>query len=92
MKELSSYRFHIDIDGHGPSYGLFLKLLSGGLVLKVQSPDRCVQWYYDRLVPEVNFVPVREDLSDRSRSSRITASLRSRPRRSRGAVANSRSL
>ncbi len=64
-KELSNYRFHIDIDGHASSYaGLFLKLLSGGLVLKVQSPERCVQWYYDRLLPGVNFVPVRSDLSD----------------------------
>ena len=64
-KDLSRYRFHIDIDGHAASYaGLFRKLLSGGLVLKVQSPDRCVQWYYDRLVPGINFVPVREDLSD----------------------------
>jgi hypothetical protein len=64
-KNLSSSRFHIDIDGHASSYaGLFLKLLSGGLVLKVQSPDHCVQWYYDRLVPGVNFVPVRGDLSD----------------------------
>ncbi len=64
-QKLSSYRFHIDIDGHASSYtGLFLKLLSGGLVLKVQSPERCVQWYYDRLVPGVNFVPVRSDFSD----------------------------
>ena len=64
-KELSNYRFHIDIDGHASSFaGLFLKLLSGGLVLKVQSPEDCVQWYYDRLVPGVNFVPVRSDMSD----------------------------
>ncbi len=64
-KELSNYCFHIDIDGHASSYaGLFLKLLSGGLVLKVQSPDRCVQWYYDQLLPGVNFVPVRSDLGD----------------------------
>ncbi len=64
-KELSNYRFHVDIDGHAASFaGLFLKLLSGGLVLKVQSPEGCVQWYYDRLVPGENYVPVRSDLSD----------------------------
>lgn len=64
-KELSNFRFHIDIDGHASSYaGLFLKLLSGGLVLKVESPERCVQWYYDRLVPGENFVSVRSDLGD----------------------------
>lgn len=64
-RELNNYRFHIDIDGHASSYsGLFRKLLSGGLVLKVQSPEGCRQWYYDHLVPGVNFVSVRSDLSD----------------------------
>jgi len=64
-RELSNYRFHVDIDGHASSYsGLFRKLLSGGLVLKVESPEGCRQWYYDQLVPGVNFVPVRSDLSD----------------------------
>ncbi len=33
-------------------------------MLKVQSPEECRQWYYDQLVSEVNFVPVRSDLSD----------------------------
>ena len=51
-KKLSNYRFHIDIDGHASSYaGLFLKLLSGGLVLKVASPERCVQWYVRPAAP-----------------------------------------
>ena len=64
-RRLSNYRFHIDIDGHASSYGgLFRKLLSGGLVLKVESPEGCRQWYYDQLVPGMNFVPVRSDLSD----------------------------
>ncbi len=64
-KELSNYRFHIDIDGHAASFaGLFLKLLSGGLILKVQSPEGCAQWYYDRLVPGETYMPVRSDLSD----------------------------
>ncbi len=39
-KQLYKYRFHIDIDGNANSYaGLFLKLLSGGVVLKVASPN-----------------------------------------------------
>ncbi len=64
-KTLSDYRYHVDIDGHASSFsGLFRKLLSGGLVLKVQSPHNCRQWYYDQLIPGVNFVPVRSDLSD----------------------------
>ncbi len=64
-KEFGQHRFHIDIDGHANSFaGLFLKLLSGGLVLKVASPDGYAQWYYDRLKPWENFVPIRSDLSD----------------------------
>ena len=64
-KELSKYRYHIDIDGHANSFaGLFRKLLSGGLVLKVASPSGYAQWYYHRLRPWENFVPVRSDLSD----------------------------
>lgn len=64
-QELGNYRFQIDIDGHASSFsGLFRKLLSGGLVLKVQSPEGCRQWYYDQLLPGVNFVPVSSDLSD----------------------------
>jgi hypothetical protein len=62
---LSRYRFHIDIDGHASSYsGLFRKLLSGGLVLKVQSPEASRQWYYDRLIAGENIVTIRSDLSD----------------------------
>lgn len=64
-KQFNKYRFHIDIDGHANSYaGLFLKLLSGGLVLKVASPNHYTQWYYDRLKPWETFVPVRSDMSD----------------------------
>lgn len=64
-KQLNQYRFHLDIDGHANSYaGLFRKLLSGGLVLKVASPHHYAQWYYERLKPWENFVPIRSDLGD----------------------------
>lgn len=64
-KQLNQFRFHIDIDGHANSYaGLFRKLLSGGLVFKVASPENYRQWYYDRLKPWENYVPIRGDLSD----------------------------
>jgi hypothetical protein len=59
------YRYHIDIDGNTNSWpGLFIKLLSGGAVLKIESPLAFRQWYYDRLVPWDNYVPVSADLSD----------------------------
>ncbi len=64
-ERLSDWMFHVDIDGNTNSWpGLFQKLLSGGLVLKVDSPGGWRQWYYDRLQPYVNFVPVAGDLSD----------------------------
>ena len=59
------WRYHIDIDGNSNSWsGLFLKLLSGGVVLKVTSYMKYRQWYYDRLVPFGNYIPISEDFSD----------------------------
>jgi hypothetical protein len=59
------YRYHIDIDGNTNSWpGLFIKLLSGGTVLKIGSPYGFRQWYYNRLVPWENYVPVQADMSD----------------------------
>ncbi len=64
-KRLAQFRYHIDIDGNANSFaGLFRKLLSGGVVFKVASPDCYAQWYYHRLKPWENFVPVRSDLGD----------------------------
>ena len=58
-------RFNIDIDGNSASWqGLFMKLLAGGVVLKVNSAHGFRQWYYDRLESWINFIPVRSDLSD----------------------------
>jgi hypothetical protein len=59
------FRYQIDIDGNTNSWpGLFQKLLTGSPVLKIASPDGYRQWYYDRLKPWVNFVPVRSDMAD----------------------------
>jgi hypothetical protein len=59
------YRYQIDIDGNTNSWpGLFQKLLTGSPVLKVASRHGYRQWYYDRLVPWENFVPVASDMSD----------------------------
>jgi hypothetical protein len=59
------YRYQIDIDGNTNSWpGLFLKLLTGSPVLKVASELNFRQWYYDRLIPWRNFVPVAADMSD----------------------------
>ncbi len=60
-----TWRYQIDIDGNTNSWpGLYQKLLTGSAVIKVASPGRWRQWYYDRLVPWHNFVPAAADLSD----------------------------
>jgi hypothetical protein len=63
--EFHRYRYQIDIDGNSNSWpGLFQKLLTGSPVLKVASPYGFQQWFYDRLTPWVNYVPVSSDMSD----------------------------
>lgn len=59
-----NYRYQIDIDGNTNAWGLPFKLLSGVPVLKVKSKSGHSQWYYNRLIPWVNYVPVESDLSD----------------------------
>lgn len=60
-----AHRFLIDIDGNSASWaGLFTKLMMGSTVLKVESRHGFRQWYYARLQPWVNVVPVSRDLSD----------------------------
>jgi hypothetical protein len=60
-----NYKYQIDIDGNSNAWaGLIQKLLTGGAVLKVESPRGFRQWYYDRLEPFENYVPVAADMSD----------------------------
>lgn len=65
QERIFEYKYQIDVDGVSNSWpGLFIKLLSGGVVLKVDSPEGFRQWYHNRLEPWINYVPVRADLSD----------------------------
>lgn len=58
-------RVVVDIDGNSNAWaGLFCSLLSRSCIIKVASDNGYRQWYYDRLVPWQNHVPVRADLSD----------------------------
>jgi hypothetical protein len=60
-----NYKYCIDIDGNTSSWaGLFSRLLMANTVVKVSSVVGFRQWYYDRLVPWHNFVPVSSDLRD----------------------------
>jgi hypothetical protein len=63
--DFPKWKYQIDIDGNTNSWpGLFVKLLTGSVVLKVASPRGYRQWYYDKLKPWINYVPVSSDLSD----------------------------
>ena len=65
LSALNTFKYHIDIDGNSNSWpGLIAKLYSGSPVLKVASPLGFRQWYYDRLIPWTNYVPVASDMSD----------------------------
>jgi hypothetical protein len=63
--DFQKFRYQIDIDGYTSAWSaLFQKLATGSPVLKVQSLQGWRQWYYDRLRPWQNYVPVAADLSD----------------------------
>jgi hypothetical protein len=63
--EYKSYKYQIDIDGNTNAWaGFYERLLTGSPVLKVESPYGFRQWYYDKLKPWVNYVPVLSDMSD----------------------------
>ncbi len=65
IKLINSFKYLIDVDGNSNAWSsLFLKLLSGSIVLKVESVGGYRQWYYDRLIPWQHYVPVNKNLSD----------------------------
>lgn len=65
MSAGTRYKYQIDIDGNTNAWpALFKKLLSGSTVLKIASPHNFRQWYYDELIPWVNYIPVKSDMSD----------------------------
>lgn len=65
IESMLQYRYNVDVDGYSSSWaGFFARLLAGSPVLKIKSQWDFNQWYYDRLIPWHNYVPVHKDLSD----------------------------
>lgn len=63
--KFGNYKYQIDIDGNSNSWpGLFLKLLTSSPVLKIDSSLGFKQWYYGRLIPWYNYIPIKKDLSN----------------------------
>jgi hypothetical protein len=64
-EDFMRYRYGIDIDGNTCSWtGLIMKLIMGVTVIKVDSEMGFRQWYYDRLQPWVNFVPISSSMRE----------------------------
>jgi hypothetical protein len=58
-------KFAIDVDGNSNAWSnLFTRMLYGCCVIKIASPQKFRQSYYDRMVPWKHFVPVQADLAD----------------------------
>lgn len=58
-------KFAIDIDGFSNAWdNLYHRLLFGCCVLKVDSQIGFRQWYYNKLKPFENYIPIKADLSD----------------------------
>lgn len=59
------YQSNIDIDGNSNAWSsCFVKLLTGSPVFKILSRSNFQQWYYDKLRPFHNYIPVASDLTD----------------------------
>ena len=58
-------KYAIDVDGTVNTWrNLFIRLLYGCCVLKVESQLGFRQWYHERLRPFEHYVPVKPDMSD----------------------------
>jgi hypothetical protein len=60
-----AYRWAVDIDGNSCAWpSMFTKLLTQNTVVKIDSKVGFRQWYYDRLIPWRNYVPVSWNLKE----------------------------
>lgn len=58
-----AHKYLIEIDGNACAWRSFMqKMYSDCVALKVESDN--IQWFYDRVLPWVHYIPVRNDLSD----------------------------
>lgn len=83
-------KFAIDIDGQSNTWSnLIVRMIFGCCVLKIESQAGFRQWWYNRLRPWENFVPVKADFSDlRERIDWVHAN----DRRAEEIAANGRAL
>ena len=61
-KNMALHQWILNIDGNVNSWGLLWKLLSGSCVIHAES--RRQQWFYDRLIPWKNYIPLNSNLDN----------------------------
>lgn len=60
------YRYLLTADGFGSPWKRTPSILfTNSLLLKPFSEK--VQWFYDKMIPNVHYIPINEDLSDLTR-------------------------
>ena len=62
MQEQSNYKYIIHVDGNVNAYRLLTTMMTGSLILKVQS--EYTSWVEHLIEPEVHYLHVKPDLSD----------------------------
>jgi hypothetical protein len=63
FEEFFNYKYVVDADGYHSAWkSLFLKLMMGSVVLKIDSPFE--QWYHRKLMPWRHYIPVSRDVKE----------------------------
>jgi hypothetical protein len=63
FEEFFKFKYVVDADGYHSAWkSLFLKLMMGSVVLKIDSPFE--QWYHRKLMPWRHFIPVSRDVKE----------------------------
>ena len=63
FEEFFKFKYVVDADGYHSAWkSLFLKLMTGSVVLKIDSPFE--QWYHRKLMPWRHYIPVSRDVKE----------------------------
>jgi len=63
FEDFFKFKYVVDADGYHSAWkSLFLKLMTGSVVLKIDSPFE--QWYHRKLMPWRHYIPVSRDVKE----------------------------
>jgi len=61
IEEQMKYKYILDLDGASSTFRMKNLLLSGSVVLKVESPEHPRQFFFQDLQPMVHYIPIRHE-------------------------------